>query len=74
MIVFTDTKKRSRGNIRQADSFKRISNCVCTADAIQLEAIYRQKLTDLGELKKSILQKVFTGTYERTDNILICHI
>ena len=32
-----------------------------SAETKKLEAIYQQKLTDLGELKKSILQKAFNG-------------
>lgn len=32
-----------------------------SAESKKLEAIYRQKLADLDELKKSVLQKAFTG-------------
>ena len=32
-----------------------------SAETKKLEAIYRQKLADLDELKKSILQKAFSG-------------
>jgi len=32
-----------------------------SAETKNLEAIYQQKLTDLDELKKSILQKAFAG-------------
>ena len=32
-----------------------------SAETKQLEAIYQQKITDLDELKKSILQKAFSG-------------
>lgn len=32
-----------------------------SAETKKLEAIYRQKLADLDELKKSVLQKAFTG-------------
>jgi type I restriction enzyme S subunit len=32
-----------------------------SAETKQLESIYRQKLTDLDELKKSILKKAFGG-------------
>ena len=32
-----------------------------TAETQRLEGIYQQKLTDLGELKKSLLHQAFTG-------------
>ena len=32
-----------------------------SAETKKLEAIYRQKIVDLEELKKSVLQKAFTG-------------
>lgn len=37
---------------------------VLSTEVKKLEAIYQQKLSDLEELKKSILQKVFNGNYE----------
>ena len=39
-------------------------------ETLRLENIYQQKLTDLEELKKSILQKAFNGEL-RTKNVEI---
>ncbi len=37
-----------------------------SAEIKQLEAIYQQKINDLDELKKSILQKAFAGELNTT--------
>ncbi|MEI6065760.1 MAG: restriction endonuclease subunit S [Methylococcaceae bacterium] len=37
-----------------------------SAETKQLETIYQQKINDLDELKKSILQKAFTGELNTT--------
>lgn len=38
----------------------------------KLEVIYRQKLTDLDELKKAILQKAFQGELSKTQGVALC--
>jgi type I restriction enzyme S subunit len=38
-----------------------------SAETNRLESIYQQKLTDLEELKKSILQKAFNGELNTAD-------
>ncbi len=41
--------------------------CALSAETNRLESIYQQKLTDLEELKKSILQKAFNGELNTAD-------
>ena len=43
-----------------------------SAETKKLEAIYQQKLTDLDELKKSILQKAFRGELSKTQGVALC--
>lgn len=42
------------------------------AETKKLETIYRQKLTDLDELKKAILQKAFRGELSKTQGVPLC--
>jgi type I restriction enzyme S subunit len=53
-------------------SFEKQQNIVLNLDSIRsesqkLEAIYQQKIKDLEELKKSILQKAFSGELSDTE-------
>jgi type I restriction enzyme, S subunit len=44
-----------------------------SAETKKLEAIYQQKLIDLDELKKSILQKAFRGELSsKTQGVALC--
>ncbi|MCD4678745.1 MAG: restriction endonuclease subunit S, partial [Bacteroidales bacterium] len=45
--------------IKQQDIVKKLD--ALSADTKKLEAIYQQKIEDLEELKKSVLQKAFNG-------------
>ena len=40
-----------------------------SAETKKLESIYRQKIQDLDELKKSVLQKAFSGELTATEKI-----
>ena len=51
-----------RGIVRQLDSLR--------TETQKLEAVYQKKITDLDELKKSILQKAFAGELE-TENAIV---
>lgn len=42
-----------------------------SAEIKKLESIYQQKLDDLGELKKSILQKAFSGKLKTAEEIIL---
>ncbi|WP_051315900.1 restriction endonuclease subunit S [Algoriphagus vanfongensis] len=59
-IVFPKTFEEQKIIIEKLDALR--------AETQKLEAIYQQKLADLEELKKSILQKAFSG--ELTENLL----
>ena len=52
-ISFPKSKKEQQGIVQELDALK--------AETKKLEAIYQQKINDLEELKKSILQKAFSG-------------
>jgi type I restriction enzyme S subunit len=52
-IVFPKSKAEQQSVVRQLDALR--------AETQKLEAIYTQKLNDLEELKKSLLQKAFAG-------------
>jgi type I restriction enzyme S subunit len=56
-IAFPSTIEEQKTIVRQLDALR--------AETQKLEAVYQQKLADLEELKKSILQKAFAG--ELTD-------
>ena len=43
-----------------------------SAETKKLEAIYRQKIADLDELKKAILQKAFRGELSKTQGEALC--
>jgi type I restriction enzyme S subunit len=52
-ISFPKSLKEQQTIVRQLDDLR--------TETQKLEAVYHKKLADLGELKKSILQKTFTG-------------
>ena len=52
-IAFPKTKEEQQTIVRQLDALR--------AETQKLEAVYQQKIDDLEELKKSILQKAFAG-------------
>ncbi|SHJ06644.1 type I restriction enzyme, S subunit [Tangfeifania diversioriginum] len=52
-ILFPNSKTEQQNIVRQLDALR--------AETQKLEAIYQQKLLNLEELKKSVLQKAFTG-------------
>jgi type I restriction enzyme S subunit len=54
--LWVPTKKQQQTIVRQLDALR--------AETQKLEAVYQKKITDLEELKKSILQKAFAGELE----------
>jgi type I restriction enzyme, S subunit len=56
VLNFPKTKEEQQKIVRQLDALK--------AETKKLEAIYHQKINDLEELKKSVLQKAFSGELE----------
>jgi type I restriction enzyme S subunit len=52
-ISFPKSKTDQQNIVRQLDSLR--------AETQKLEAVYQKKIADLDELKKSILQKAFSG-------------
>jgi type I restriction enzyme S subunit len=57
------TLKQQQTIVRQLDALR--------AETQKLEAVYQKKITDLEELKKSILQKAFSGELETEKEIVI---
>lgn len=52
-VLFSSSVKEQQTIVQQLDALR--------AETQKLEAIYKKKLTDLEELKKSVLQKAFSG-------------